>query len=136
MDNFISGHRSNLDKFNLRLIEGDVRDKSAVEEAIAGAEVVFHLAASVGNKRSIDFPIIDAETNVLGTINVLEAARLNGVRKIVTSSSAGIFGELKTIPIKEDHPVESDAPYEVALNYVKRSSVFPMLNCIKLKLYA
>jgi UDP-glucose 4-epimerase len=48
---------------------------------------------------------------VLGTLRVLEAARARGVRKIVTSSSAGIFGELKTLPIREDHPVEPDTPY-------------------------
>ena len=112
LDNFMSGYRSNLDPFpSVRIIEGDVRDKSAVELAMQGVEVVFHLAASVGNKRSIDYPIVDAEINVLGTINVLEAARKEGVRKIVASSSAGIFGELKTIPIKEDHPIEPDSPY-------------------------
>src|SRR5690349_18770545 len=96
LDNFLSGYRDNLDSFpSVRIIEGDIRDKNAVEIAIKGAEVVFHLAASVGNKRSIDLPITDAEINVLGTLNVLEASRKEGVRKIVTSSSAGIFGELK-----------------------------------------
>lgn len=112
LDNFMSGYRSNLDPFpSVRIIEDDVRDKKAVEVAIQGVEVVFHLAASVGNKRSIDLPITDAEINVIGTLQVLEAARKEGVRKIVTSSSAGIFGELKTIPIKEDHPIEPDSPY-------------------------
>jgi UDP-glucose 4-epimerase len=112
LDNFLSGYRDNLDSFpSVRIIEGDIRDKNAVEIAIKGAEVVFHLAASVGNKRSIDLPITDAEINVLGTLNVLEASRKEGVRKIVTSSSAGIFGELKTLPIKEDHPIEPDSPY-------------------------
>jgi UDP-glucose 4-epimerase len=112
LDNFLSGYRNNLDPFpSVKIIEGDVRDKNAVEIAIKDAEVVFHLAASVGNKRSIDQPITDAEINVLGTLNVLEASRKEGVRKIVTSSSAGIFGELKTLPIKEDHPIEPDSPY-------------------------
>ena len=112
LDNFFSGYRNNLDPFpSVHIVEGDVRDQAKVEEAMKGVEVVFHLAASVGNKRSIDQPITDAEINVLGTIQVLEAARKEGVRKIVTSSSAGIFGELKTIPIKEDHQVEPDSPY-------------------------
>jgi UDP-glucose 4-epimerase len=112
LDNLMSGHRSNLDPFpDVRFIEGDIRDEAAVAEAIQGCEVVFHLAASVGNKRSIDYPLIDAEINVMGTMKVLEAARRVGVRKIVASSSAGIFGELKTLPIKEDHPVEPDTPY-------------------------
>jgi len=112
LDNLMSGFRCNLDPFpDVRFIEGDVRDEGAVSKAIEGAEVVFHLAASVGNKRSIDHPITDAEINVIGTLRVLEAARRKGVRKIVTSSSAGIFGGLKTLPIREDHPVEPDSPY-------------------------
>ena len=128
LDNFMSGYRSNLDPFpTVHIIEGDVRDKTAVELAMRGVEVVFHLAASVGNKRSIDQPIQDAEINVLGTLQVLEAARKAGVRKIVTSSSAGIFGELKTMPIKEDHPIEPDSPYgctklceeKLSLSYAK-----------------
>jgi UDP-glucose 4-epimerase len=74
-------------------------------------EVVFHLAASVGNQRSIEQPLNDAEINVLGTLNILEAARREGVRKIVASSSAGIFGEPKILPMKEDHPQEPLTPY-------------------------
>jgi nucleoside-diphosphate-sugar epimerase len=112
LDNLLSGHKINLGPFpGVQFIEGDVLDQSVVVDAIRDAEVVFHLAASVGNKRSIDLPASDAEINVLGTIRVLEAARKAGVRKIVTSSSAGIFGELKTLPIREDHPVEPDSPY-------------------------
>ena len=112
LDNLLSGDRFNLDPFpEVRFIEGDVRNEAVVADAIKGAEVVFHLAASVGNKRSIDHPIVDAEINVIGTLRVLEAACKEGVRKIVTSSSAGIFGELKTLPIREDHPIEPDSPY-------------------------
>lgn len=112
LDNLSSGYRSNLASFpDVRFIEGDIRNESAVADAVKGAEVVFHLAASVGNKRSIDHPLLDADINVIGTLTVLEAARKAGVRKIVASSSAGIFGELKTLPIKEDHPVEPDTPY-------------------------
>lgn len=112
LDNLSSGYRSNLDPFpEANFIEGDIRDEAALAEAIRGSEVVFHLAASVGNKRSIDHPLLDADINVMGTLKVLEAARTAGVRKIVASSSAGIFGELKAIPIREDHPVEPDTPY-------------------------
>lgn len=111
LENFLSGYKSNLGSLKVRLIEGDVRDEIAVGRAVSGAEVVFHLAASVGNKRSIDNPILDSDINVMGTLRVLEAARKAGVRKIIASSSAGIFGELKTLPIKEDHPIEPDSPY-------------------------
>ena len=112
LDNLMSGYQSNLKPFTaVRFIQGDIRDDVAVSNAMEGVEVVFHLAASVGNKRSIDNPLVDASINVMGTLTVLEAARRCGVRKIVASSSAGIFGELKTLPIKEDHPVEPDTPY-------------------------
>jgi UDP-glucose 4-epimerase len=112
LDNLLSGYRKNVEESpRARFIEGDVRDAGAVREAVSGAEVVFHLAASVGNTRSIEHPIDDSEINVIGTLRVLEAARECGARKVVFSSSAGIFGELKTLPIREDHPVEPDSPY-------------------------
>jgi UDP-glucose 4-epimerase len=95
-------------------LEEDVRDKDAVEQAIDGCEIVFHLAASVGNTRSIEHPLTDSAINVLGTLNVLEAARAHGIKRIVFSSSAGIFGELKTLPITEDHPQDPDSPYGVS----------------------
>jgi UDP-glucose 4-epimerase len=104
---------SNLDTSlkNLTFVEADIRDFEIVNQLTKGVDTIFHLAASVGNKRSIDFPIDDAQINVIGTINILEAAKKNDIRKIVTSSSAGIFGELKTIPISEDHPIDPDTPY-------------------------
>ena len=114
LDNFLSGYRSNVVPLDVRLVEGDVRDPAAVAEAMTGADVVFHLAASVGNKRSIEQPVDDSDINVLGTIRVLERARELGVRKLVFSSSAGIFGELKELPIREDHPLDPDSPYGVS----------------------
>jgi UDP-glucose 4-epimerase len=112
LDNLLSGFRQNLAPFpTVEFIEGDIREGALVDRLMSKVEVVFHLAASVGNKRSIDNPIEDADINVIGTLRILEAARRAGVRKIVTSSSAGIFGELKTLPIREDHGVEPDSPY-------------------------
>lgn len=112
LDNLSSGHLENLARFpNIQLHEGDIRDEQTVSQAMKNIEVVFHCAASVGNKRSIDHPIEDSEINVLGTLRVLEAARYEGARKIVSASSAGIFGELKTLPIDESHPIDPDTPY-------------------------
>ena len=112
LDNLFSGRRENLPASErLDFVTGDIRDEHAVRAAVAGCDVVFHLAASVGNKRSIDAPVEDAEINVIGTIRILEASRASKVRRLVVSSSAGVFGELKTIPIHEDHPVEPDSPY-------------------------
>ena len=110
LDNFSSGHRTNLDPA-AEVVEGDVRDAAVVARAVAGCEQVFHLAASVGNTRSIEHPIEDTEINALGTLRVLEASRAHGVKRIVYSSSAGIFGELKTLPIDELHPIDPDTPY-------------------------
>jgi UDP-glucose 4-epimerase len=140
LDNLSSGNRHNLDSFQqVSLIEGDVRDEAAVKRAVAGVDVVFHLAASVGNTRSIENPIQDSEINVIGTLHVLEAARQAGVRKVVFSSSAGIFGELKTLPIQEDHPIDPDSPYgasklaaeKLCLAYAK---LYP-LECVCLRYF-
>lgn len=112
LDNLQSGYRSNLDPLPVdAFIEADVRDQQVVLDAARGADGIFHLAASVGNKRSIDMPFDDAQTNVLGTLSVLEAARRWSIRKVVFSSSAGIFGELKHLPVREDHPAEPESPY-------------------------
>ncbi len=110
LDDVSSGYRENLVP-GVRFVEGDVRDAAAVAEAVRGCGVVLHLAASVGNARSIADPQTDSAINVVGTLNVLEAARAQGIRRIVFSSSAGIFGELKTLPIAEDHPQDPDSPY-------------------------
>ena len=115
IDDLSSGDVSNIEHLkNVRFIKASILSEIAVADAIAGADTVFHLAASVGNKRSIDNPTLDSQINVLGTINVLEATRKAGVKKIVISSSAGIFGELERFPISEDHPVEPDSPYGVS----------------------
>jgi UDP-glucose 4-epimerase len=110
LDNLRSGYEKNVPSDAL-FVRGDVTDAAAVQALAEGADTVFHLAASVGNKRSIDDPLLDASVNVIGTLNVLEAARIHGIRKVVISSSAGIFGELKVLPIREDHPAEPDTPY-------------------------
>jgi UDP-glucose 4-epimerase len=115
LDSLATGYRQNLEGLkNVRLVEADVRDASALDQVADGAEVVFHLAASVGNTRSIENPIDDSDVNVLGTLRVLEAARRARARKVVCSSSAAIFGELKHLPIREDHPCEPDTPYGVS----------------------
>ncbi len=110
LDNISSGYRENLVP-GVAFIEADVCDGDAVAEAMVGCAVVLHLAASVGNARSIADPQRDSSVNVVGTLNVLEAARVHGIERVVFSSSAGIFGELKTLPIAEDHPQDPDSPY-------------------------
>lgn len=127
-DNCSTGYEVNLKPYpEAELVRGDIRDAEAVDAAVSGKEAVFHLAASVGNKKSIDEPIYDASHNVLGTINVLEAMRKYGVGNIVYSSSAGIFGEPQYQPVDEAHPSEPDSPYgatklcgeKLVLSYMK-----------------
>jgi UDP-glucose 4-epimerase len=110
LDDLSSGFAENLVP-DVPFVEADVRDAAAVLAAAEGCDVIVHLAASVGNARSIDDPVKDSQINVIGTLNVLQAARRQGLRRIVFSSSAGIFGELKTLPIAEDHPQDPDSPY-------------------------
>jgi len=115
LDNLSSGYRVNIEPYpEVHFVEGDVRDSDAISEAISGVDIIFHLAGSVGNKRSIEHPIDDSEINIIGTLRILEAARAESIRKIVHTSSAGIFGELKKLPIQEDHPIEPDSPYGVS----------------------
>ena len=110
LDDLSSGYRENL-FLGAEFAEGDVSAPHSAISAARGCDVIFHLAASVGNMRSIDDPVRDSEINVIGTLRVLEAARTHGIKRVVASSSAGIFGELKTLPIAEDHPQDPDSPY-------------------------
>jgi UDP-glucose 4-epimerase len=113
LDDLSSGYAQNL-RPDVPFIEGDVSVPGVAQAAASDCDVIFHLAASVGNTRSIDDPVRDSQVNVIGTLNVLNAARANGIARVVLSSSAGIFGELKTLPIAEDHPQDPDSPYGVS----------------------
>ena len=110
LDDISSGYKENI-RPETEFVLGDVSAAGVVRGAAAGCDVIFHLAASVGNTRSIDNPVRDSEINVIGTLRVLEAARSHGIDRVVFSSSAGIFGELKTLPIAEDHVTDPDSPY-------------------------
>ncbi|MDE3132336.1 MAG: GDP-mannose 4,6-dehydratase, partial [Acidobacteriota bacterium] len=97
-----------------QLLELDVRDASAVDEAFADVrpELVFHLAAQIDVRRSVSDPALDAEVNVLGAINLLAAARATGARRVInTSTGGGLYGDADLLPTPEDHPIRSLAPY-------------------------
>ena len=117
-DNLSSGHIENISEYindkDIEYIGGDVRDADALCRAMKNIDVVYHMAASVGRQRSIDNPALDSTINLVGTVNVLEGMRHNDVHKIVYSSSAAIFGELKTPSIDEDHIQNADSPYGVS----------------------
>jgi len=117
VDNLSTGRRSNLDQAlaaGARLYEVDICDRQTLARTFAEArpEVVFHLAAQIDVRKSTADPAFDARVNVEGTINVLEAARAVGARRVVNSSTGGaIYGEGKILPAPEDHPVAPEAPY-------------------------
>ena len=113
-DNLSSGYFENIKDLDVEFVQKDILDTEAVNEACKGVDVVFHLAASVGRQRSIDNPQLDSQINLIGTVNVLEGMRLNGVKRIVYSSSAAMFGELLTPEIDESHPQNADSPYGVS----------------------
>ena len=92
-------------------VRGDIRSPADADRAVRGAEAVVHCAAQVSVERSTEDPVSDAETNVLGTVNMLRAASRSGVRRFVYVSSAAVYGDPVRVPIGEDHPTEPLSNY-------------------------
>jgi UDP-glucose 4-epimerase len=117
IDNLSTGKRANLEgalAAGASLYEVDVRDAGRVAEVFAAVrpQSVFHLAAQIDVRLSLEDPAQDAEANVLGAIAVLEAARSFGALRMVnTSTGGGLYGEAERIPTPEDHPIAPLAPY-------------------------
>jgi len=115
VDNLASGRAERV-RPPARLHPIDLRDRRLAEVLEAERpEVVFHQAAQTDLRRSVADPVFDAEVNVLGSVNLLEASRRAGVRRVVFASSGGaIYGETETLPTPEDHPTRPASPYGVA----------------------
>jgi UDP-glucose 4-epimerase len=90
---------------------GDIRDAEQVADAVHGREVVFHLAALISVPYSFQAPRSFVDTNVGGTLNVLEAARRAGGAKVVQTSTSEVYGTPKDVPIRETHPLQAQSPY-------------------------
>jgi len=103
LDNFATGKRENLDEIadRIELIEADIRDRSAVDKAVAGCAAVFHEAALGSVPRSVADPLTSHDVNVNGTVNLLEAARAAGVRRVVFAASSSAYGDQKESPKHE-----------------------------------
>jgi nucleoside-diphosphate-sugar epimerase len=116
LDNFSTGHRENLADLlgSIDLIEGDIQSYERVHNAIRECEVVFHLAALPSVPRSIQDPLTSNASNVIGTLNVLLAARDAGVRRVVYASSSSVYGATEELPKREEMPTLPIAPYAVA----------------------
>jgi UDP-glucose 4-epimerase len=116
LDNFSTGKRANLGPFldRIDLVEGDIRSYHIVNEAVRDVEVVFHQGALPSVPRSIRDPITTNQVNVEGTLNVLDAARQNSVRRVVYASSSSIYGENPELPKHEEIVPGPISPYAVA----------------------
>ena len=96
---------------SLRVFAGDVRDPNGIRDAMKDTEVVFHLAALIGIPYSYHSPDTYVDTNIKGTLNILQAAKVLGVQKIIHTSTSEIYGTAQFVPITEQHPVNPQSPY-------------------------
>jgi len=98
----------------LEIVAGDLRDAYAVAEAMAGCTHVFHLGALIAIPYSYRHPREVIETNVIGTLNVLEAARRARPQRVVHTSTSEVYGTARTVPISESHPLQGQSPYSAS----------------------
>ena len=117
-DRFYKGKETNLvavsDSPRFTLTEADIRDIAALSEAMKEKDVVIHEAGQAGVGISVDDPTTTNEVNVVGTLNVLWAAKAQGVKKVVNASSSSIFGKPNYLPIDEHHTTNPASPYGVS----------------------
>jgi nucleoside-diphosphate-sugar epimerase len=116
LDNFATGKRENIahNLAQVELVEGDLTDLDTVRRAVEGVDYVLHLGAIASVPRSVADPIASNEANVTGTLNVLLAARDEGVRRVVYSSSSSVYGDSPELPKREDMPTSPVSPYAVS----------------------
>ena len=96
---------------DLDVVLGDLRDVESVQQAAEGMETIFHLGAQIAIPYSYVNPRDFFETNVLGTLNVAQAALRADVQRVVHTSTSEVYGSARTVPITEDHPIEPQSPY-------------------------
>lgn len=99
---------------NVEIIAGDLRDSDVVNRAVSGCEVIFHLGALVGIPYSYKNPREVVETNVLGTFNILTAAREHQVSRVIHTSTSEVYGSALYVPIDESHPLQGQSPYSAS----------------------
>ena len=98
----------------LEIVHGDLRDVEAVRGAVRGVDTVFHLGALIAIPYSYVHPREVIETNVMGTVNVLMAARDFGVRRVIHTSTSEVYGTARYTPIDEAHPLQGQSPYSAS----------------------
>jgi nucleoside-diphosphate-sugar epimerase len=113
IDNFATGREVNLESVvsAIQLVRGDIRDQGVVERVMDGCEFVLHQAALPSVPRSIEYPVEYNDVNVHGTLNVLQAARKTGVKRVVFAASSSAYGETPTLPKVETMAPDPLSPY-------------------------
>lgn len=96
---------------HFEVIAGDIRDPHGVDEAMRGVDIVLHLAALIAIPFSYHSPDAYVQTNVTGTLNILQAARRHGTARIVSTSTSEVYGTAQFVPITEEHPLNAQSPY-------------------------
>lgn len=96
---------------NIEIFSGDIRDPNGVRNAVKGIDVIFHLAALIGIPFSYHSPDSYVDTNIKGTLNILQAARDEGCEKILVTSTSEVYGTACYVPIDEKHPFQGQSPY-------------------------
>jgi UDP-N-acetylglucosamine/UDP-N-acetyl-alpha-D-glucosaminouronate 4-epimerase len=114
LDNFSTGFRANLEGLDVDVVEGELRSYERVHAAIRGIEVVYHLGALGSVPRSVQDPLTSSAVNIEGTLNVLLAARDEGVRRVIFASSTSVYGSSRELPTLESSPTDPISPYGVA----------------------
>jgi UDP-glucose 4-epimerase len=114
LDNFSTGSRANLEGLGVEVVEGELRSYERVHNATRRAEVVYHLGALGSVPRSVQDPLTSNAVNVEGTMNVLLAARDEGVRRVVFASSSSVYGAQSELPMTESLRADPISPYGVA----------------------
>jgi len=99
---------------NLDIFAGDIRDPNGVREAMKGCDVVLHLAALIAIPYSYHSPDTYVDTNIKGTLNVIQAAKDLGVSKVVHTSTSEVYGTARFVPITEEHPLQGQSPYSAS----------------------
>ena len=96
---------------NVEIFQGDIRDPNGVEDAMKNIDAVFHLAALIAIPFSYHSPDTYVDTNIKGTLNVLQAARKLGTDRVLVTSTSEVYGTAQYIPIDEHHPFQGQSPY-------------------------
>ena len=101
-------------KNDVEVVLGDIRDQDTVSHALAGVDIVFHLAALIAIPYSYQAPLSYVRTNVEGTLNVLQAAQRTEAEMVVHTSTSEVYGTARTVPIDENHPLQGQSPYSAS----------------------